>query len=384
MGTNSIVKSIKQGFDYGMDSYRYQRFVIVGILLLLVSGAGDFIFNTPGTIREVAFNQFFDAYVAVAVFVAVTLLLFFTLENHFGIDMGKVMQDARKLQVPVATFLGLLPGCGGAVVVITSFARGKITLGAMVGALIGTMGDAAFLLMTQEPVTYVKVIMLSSVAGVLTGWAVDKYHPGELYTVAKVKTQNVIGKIRKRDILYIVLVGPGLVIGIMQLMQKDVRAIEILGLDIVWIGVIGIILSLAIWAVSPVMAITLTGDHPFTRTAEETSFVTVWVVVAFLLYDISRAFLGLDLATIANSAWLYIPLLAVLIGFIPGCGPQILVTTMYLQGIIPFAGLIGNAIANDGDALFPAIALTPKMAIIATLYSSIPALIIAYFFLFYG
>ena len=111
--------------------------------------------------------------------------------------------------------------------------------------------------------------------------------------------------------------------------------------------------------------------------------MTIWVIVAFLLYEYSYAFFGLDLAVMAQAAWLYIPLLAVLIGFIPGCGPQILVTTLYLQGIVPFAGLIGNAIANDGDALFPAIALTPKMAIIATLYSGIPALIISYYFLFF-
>jgi hypothetical protein len=379
MITNSTIESIKQRVNF-----RYQRFVIVGPLLLLAAGGGDLIFNTSGAMKEVVFNQFFDAYVAVSVFVAITLLLFFSLEKYLDIDVGTVMQDAKILQVPVATFLGLLPGCGGAVIVITSFARGKITLGAMVGALIGTMGDAAFLLMTQEPITYVKVIVLSSIAGILTGWAVDKYHPGDLYTITKVKTQGLIGKIRKRDILYIVLVFPGLIIGVMQLMQIDVRSIEIFGLDIVWLGISGIIISLVVWVVSPVTAITMTGDHPITRTTEETSFVTVWVVIAFLAYDMSRAFLGLDLTTIANSAWLYIPLLAVLIGFIPGCGPQILVTTLYLQGVIPFAGLIGNAIANDGDALFPAIALTPKMAIIATLYSSVPALIIAYFFLFYG
>ena len=92
--------------------------------------------------------------------------------------------------------------------------------------------------------------------------------------------------------------------------------------------------------------------------------------------------MGLDLAVLTDSALIFIPLLAILIGFIPGCGPQILVTTLYLNGIIPFAALIGNAISNDGDALFPAIALTPKMAIIATLYSAIPALIISYYFLF--
>ena len=87
---------------------------------------------------------------------------------------------------------------------------------------------------------------------------------------------------------------------------------------------------------------------------------------------------------LAEAAWIFLPILAILVGFIPGCGPQVLVTTLYLNGIIPFAALIGNAISNDGDALFPAIALTPRMAVIATLYSGIPALIISYFFLFTG
>ena len=58
---------------------------------------------------------------------------------------------------------------------------------------------------------------------------------------------------------------------------------------------------------------------------------------------------------LADAAWLFLPLIVVLVGFIPGCGPQVLVTTLYLNGIIPFAALIGNAISNDGDALFPAI-----------------------------
>jgi hypothetical protein len=47
---------------------------------------------------------------------------------------------------------------------------------------------------------------------------------------------------------------------------------------------------------------------------------------------------------------------------------------------LPFAALIGNAISNDGDALFPAIALNPRAALIATGYSAIPALVVAYGF----
>ena len=72
------------------------------------------------------------------------------------------------------------------------------------------------------------------------------------------------------------------------------------------------------------------------------------------------------------------PLIAVLIGFLPGCGPQIIVTTLYIQGVIPFSALAANAISNDGDALFPAIAMTPKAAIIATIYTAIPALMVGY------
>ena len=70
--------------------------------------------------------------------------------------------------------------------------------------------------------------------------------------------------------------------------------------------------------------------------------------------------------------------IAVLVGFVPGCGPQIVVTTLYLSGALPFSALIANAISTDGDALFPAIALAPRAAIAATLYSALPAVLIGY------
>ena len=77
-----------------------------------------------------------------------------------------------------------------------------------------------------------------------------------------------------------------------------------------------------------------------------------------------------------------LPFIGVVIGMIPGCGPQIITTTLYLSGAIPLSAQIGNAISNDGDALFPAIALSPKVAMVATLYSSIPAFVVAYGYYF--
>jgi hypothetical protein len=78
------------------------------------------------------------------------------------------------------------------------------------------------------------------------------------------------------------------------------------------------------------------------------------------------------------------PLIGLAIGLLPGCGPQILVTSLYLSGAMPMSAQLSNAISNDGDALFPAIALAPKAAMLATFYSAVPAFVVGYgyYFLF--
>ena len=336
----------------------------------------------PGNLGEVTRLALFDAYIQVTVFVTATLLLFFGLEHFFKIDVGVLMKKGDIWQVPMASVLGALPGCGGAVVVITAFARGNIRLGAMVAALIATMGDAAFLLLAKEPITYLKLVSISIFAAVISGWSVDRFHRGGLYS-SEIKNLDTvsIGKLRDRDKFFVALAAPGLVLGTLQLAQFDISSF---GIVIFSLGFLGALLSVSVWAISPINAVSSHNDHPFTRSTEETSFVTVWVIAGFLAYEYAYTFFGLDLEVLAEAAWIFLPILAILVGFIPGCGPQVLVTTLYLNGVIPFAALIGNSISNDGDALFPAIALTPRMAIIATLYSGIPALIISYFFLFLG
>ena len=119
------------------------------------------------------------------------------------------------------------------------------------------------------------------------------------------------------------------------------------------------------------------------RTISDTNFVTSWVIFAFLLFELTVHFFQFDLSSVFSSVAFLTPLIAVLIGFLPGCGPQILVTTMYLSGLIPLSAQIGNAISNDGDALFPAIAMAPRAAIVATIYSALPALLLAYGWYFF-
>lgn len=104
-----------------------------------------------------------------------------------------------------------------------------------------------------------------------------------------------------------------------------------------WIALAGTALGFLIWITSPLEAMSNHGDAPLTRMAEETAFISVWVIGAYLAYDYAVAFAGLDLASWFSTIAPIVPLIAVLIGFVPGCGPQVLVTTLYINGIVPFS-----------------------------------------------
>ena len=338
----------------------------------------------PGELGALTRSLMVDAYVQVAAFVAATLLLFYGAERVFKFDIGEALRDAKGYQVPLASLLGATPGCGGAVVVVAAYSSGNVGFGAVVAALTATMGDAAFLLIATRPDAAMVVLPLSLTVGVLTGWIIDALKIGGMVSEesAQCELAPLIGRTRAKDYIYLAIAIPGLVIGISQLAQVDLVAVY--GDFMIWVGMAGIAIGLLVWSTSDMQAMTNAKDSPITRMAEETSFITVWVIGAYLAFDYIVAYAGLDLKSLFNSVGVLLPMVGIVIGFIPGCGPQVLVSTFYINGLIPFSALMGNAISNDGDALFPAIALNPKVAMMATLYSAFPAVLLAYLFHFFA
>ncbi|SDE26732.1 putative manganese transporter [Rhodospira trueperi] len=341
-----------------------------------------------------------EAYLAVAVFVAGTLVLLGVAERALGTDLGSVLRRHARWQVPIAAALGAFPGCGGAIVAITQYTRGHLSMGGVVATLTATMGDAMFLLLAQAPDIAALVLAVSVVVGVLSGWIVDAIHgpgfmrPREAASDAApaCRTDESEGGGTPVAIAleraWLLLLGPGLALGVLLAFQVDVDAwlASVLGVAPgYWLGVVGAAGALALWVlqgrgmeaggcsdVAPRKGLDL---KPVVAT---TSFVTAWVVFAFAGYQLIVAGLGLDLSVVFQTAAPLVPAIAVLVGLIPGCGPQILVTTLYLSGVAPLSAQMGNALANDGDALFPAIAVAPRAALVATAYSAVPAVLVGY------
>ena len=333
-----------------------------------------------------------DAYLQVSVFVGFTLFVFIGLDSLTKFNIEEFLEKTKKFHVPIASFLGALPGCGGAIIVVTQYIQGRISFGSLVGVLTATMGDAAFLLLAAEPSTGLLIFLIGSSVGIISGYIVDLIH-GTDFLQLKSKIAIEFEKVEKTfvskfNIFWVAIFLPGFVIGILLAFQIDIDEVLSLPSDIsilASIGSVGAVISIFMWSLNPLSDFQCSTDRTrsyVSRVVDTTNFVSTWVICGFLVFEIFMYFTSIDLLNLFE-VWLpFIPLIAILFGFLPGCGPQIVVATFYLNGYIPLSAELGNAISNDGDALFPAIALAPKAAIIATAYSAIPAIIVAYGYMF--
>jgi hypothetical protein len=346
-------------------------------------------------IRSITIPTLADAFFQVTVFVAATLFIYYYLVDRLPqLELSYLKAKSPTLEITFAAILGALPGCGGAIIVVTQFTKKQASFASVVAVLTATMGDAAFLLLAKDPIAALSVISIGVVTGIISGLIVHSLHADSFchpqktanYAHDCMKSNKAIHVGEK---LWKCFLAPCLVISLLIAFNVDFGEFDN---TITYFGALFAAIAVTIWAFSSegktYQQITAEDEEvsppsKFSRIIQDTHFVTAWVIASFMLYEIAVSVFGLDLRAWFSEYAIYAPLIAVAIGLLPGCGPQIVITTLYIQGIIPFSALVGNAISNDGDALFPALAMAPKAALIATLYSAIPALLVSYLLFWY-
>ena len=161
---------------------------------------------------------------------------------------------------------------------------------------------------------------------------------------------------------------------------------------ITWVGLIGTSLSIILYLSSKNFLSDDTEatigdklhsmDETLVHAASETAFVTFWVLIAYLAFAFGMVAFGMDDGDFAeHGAGVGAVFVAAGIGLIPGCGPQIIAITAYVEGIVSFPALVANAISQDGDALFPLLVRHKTASIWATIHTTLPALLIGLVFL---
>ena len=201
--------------------------------------------------------------------------------------------------------------------------------------------------------------------------------------------------------IYWLTIFLGLILGILLLFQVDINNLFIYGIGRI-IGVSGISFSIIIMILSKKIIKAESHEEvelkrfslkeTIIHSAEETAFITTWVFIAFLITSLIIFRIGhgssiegeIILKDLISSAGpgLATVILGALIGLIPGCGPQIIFVALFSKGMIPFAALLANAISQDGDALFPMLAIDLRSSFWASVITTIPALILGLIFYF--
>lgn len=328
------------------------------------------------------------AFLEVGLFVLGMLYIFGLIEKLTAGRLVQAIATKRALQPLIGAFLGVLPGCGGAIFVMPLWARGHVSFGAVVATLIGTMGDSSWLIMAKLPKAAALIHGITFVTGVATGYLIDWLGIGR-----GIRRQAPLRAERPSGAGPDTLSAPSLT-----LCYAAFWVLAILGAagaltgTRTWaatIACLGVAIALAMMFISHTSfsddsEATLADKHRSfgsiaVHTARETAFIVVWVFLGYLVFHTATDLGGVDVGRLAGLPGPLVVLLACLVGFIPGCGPQILTTSLYINGLIPFSALAANAICQDGDALYPLLAYDRKAAFLSKLCNVVPALAVGLF-----
>lgn len=341
-----------------------------------------------------------EAFLEVGVFVAVMLAAFGLIQWATGGRAERWLAHHRHLGPVAGAALGVVPGCGGAIVVMPLYTRGAVSFGTVVAALVATMGDSSFVLLAAEPATAAALHGVLFVVGAACGTLVDlagftpRTEPAPraepIAPVAPRPVRSTVGAAAAE----LGLTGRTLAVRSPSPALLGFWGLVLGGL-VVAVPHVGQFLPEGGWyGVDPVLAVgtpgalvmvslALLGRHadggPAPTTAwgvlrscaRETASVTSWVILAFVVFEAVLLVPALDPGALPAVG---IPgvLAGALVGLAPSCGPQILLTGLYTQGAVPLAMLVANALSQDGDALLPLLTMDRRSALAAAAITTIP------------
>lgn len=386
-----------------------------------------------GQIFEKLWSSAENAFLQVGVFVGAVLLIFGFINYKTQGRFVQKLEDSKRIQPIIGAFLGLTPGCGGSIFVMPLYLKGTVSYGTVIATLIATMGDSAFVLISTNPLDYVYVSAISFTAAILCGYLVDKMkidggfakkreallkkntlsteehaklHAEPMRHIGHEEGDSIdvllhhqqkgarAGGLIDRFIhhgaykIFWVLIAVGLFLGVSLLFQVDVNTS--LGIPHIGtvIGIAGMVYCILYMVLGK--RFLKNEEHEeeeqklfslketLVHNAQDTAFVCVWVFAAYFIYELFVIFVGGE-AVVASwmmSTGLMSVIIGAAIGLVPGCGPQIIFVSLYGKGMMPFAALLANAISQDGDALFPLLAIDRRSSLIATVITTVPALLL--------
>ena len=269
------------------------------------------------------------------------------------------LHEHRLRQYVVAALLGATPGCAGAFAVVSLYAHGMISLGAVAGCMVATSGDESFVMLSRFPATALLLFAALFVYGVAAGFLSDLVwrkgsaacrlmphtppHQGHCECVA-------FGAVRRdpgweRAPLALVSVGVG-AFAVHRLTGAQAHADWELVPAWLLLGVSAFLLFAAASASREYIR-----GHIFRHVLGG----HVWKVA---LWVFGALFVARFLKQTALEAWIrghpgWVMPAAGLVGVVPESGPHLVFVELFREGIVPLSVLVCSSVVQDGHGMLP-------------------------------
>ena len=293
-------------------------------------------------IPDLYINLFFDSLRAglkISLIILILMIIVEYLVTRYKDKIVDIMSKNRITGYIMSSFFGAIPGCAGVFAMDSLYMAGYLSFGGIIAAMIATMGDETFILLTLAsqgtiPLQTVGLLISSMfILAILGGYLADcvarktnlklsanceikihKNHCKEIFDFRHFMKEHVYGHIIKKHIINIF----------------------------------------------------------------------IWIVIAVFLIGVIQNNIGLVELITAENNMIYILVVAAVIGILPISGPNIILLTMFANGMIPFSVLLANSIIQDGHGLLPILGYSVSDSIKIKLFNFIFGLTVGLVLLLFG
>lgn len=316
-------------------------------------------------------HSFKHALMITAFVLAMMLLIeYFTVRTRNKIL--KIIGKNPWWQVIIAALLGLIPGCLGTFVAVALYAHKVLNFPALVTVMIASSGDEAFVMFGEIPHEAFLIMGALFVIAIIVGfilnlfWKDKNFMKLENNMLMEHKKSECVAFDKKRfidDYKNISFQRALLVFG------------SLLFLIFLILGEVGpqdwgeerislIVISAIVFFIVATVPEHFLVEHLWKHTIKKHILkIFLWTFGAILAIEFLMPILNIteeSFKPIAEKYFFLILLIAVLVGFIPESGPNMVFIFLFASGYIPLSILIANSIVQDGHGGLPLLAESRK------------------------
>lgn len=363
--------------------------------------------------KEVFINSTSQTFVEIASWITISLLVFEIFNFLFRNRFSNFLLNSKKIQPLIGAIMGIIPGCGATLFLIPLYNKRKITIGTLTASFVSTFGDAAFLILSINPIVFLWISFFSLILGIITGYIIDLTPMGRKWesyisknskelnfeemqeaTIEKKEKENLPKFLYFLDRWFMPFVIFSLILSVFPMaiikisVPPDTWGIGIQRYDgfSKSIGFVGVFMSLSYYFSRKLFMykyVHFDDRNHFHKINEKMNihhlvhdvfvnilFMISWIFVGAFIFEIFNYYFASELEEFFSiGSGMLAVVIGVFVGVIPGCGPQIVFANLFGGGAVQFPALVANSISQDGDGGFPLIAKDWKSFLVVKIYN---------------